>query len=348
MMDSVISLTQLGWQPYFQQQLSLDEYEKATIARVIGHHRSEYLLRTEHQLIHFPITHTLPLMALGDWLLLDNNGVFLRLLDRQSLFSRKAAGNKVAEQLIAANIDTVFIVCSLNFDFNLSRIERYLALANEAQVQPVIVLTKQDLCRDAEEKYRQVQALDPLLIIETVNALNYADCEKLTSWIGAGQTVALLGSSGVGKSTLINTLTGEQAQKTATIREDDSKGRHTTTARSMHFLPSGGILIDSPGMRELQLAECEDGVRHTFADIEQLAQQCKFADCHHINEPGCAVLHAVETGELSERRLANFNKLLAEQARNSASLQELRAKDKQFGKMVKSVGNEQRLAKKGY
>jgi ribosome biogenesis GTPase len=347
-MDDEISLAQLGWQPFFQQQLSLDEYQPEQIARIIGHHRSEYLLRTEREVIHLPVTHSLPTMTLGDWLLLNTQHAFIRLLERKSLFSRKAAGNKVAEQLIAANIDTLFIVCSLNYDFNLSRIERYLAVANEAQVQPVVVLTKQDLCSDTLEKYKQVQNLDPLLMIETINALEHSDCEKLIGWCKTGQTVALLGSSGVGKSTLINTLIGDQTQKTATIREDDSKGRHTTTARSMHFLPSGGILIDSPGMRELQLAECEDGVRHTFADIEALAKKCKFADCRHINEPGCAVLHAIETGELPVRRLANFHKLLAEQARNAASLQERHAKDKQFGKMVKSVGAEHRLAKKGY
>ena len=167
------------------------------------------------------------------------------------------------------------------------------------------------------------------------------------SWCRPGKTLSVLGSSGVGKSTLVNTLLGEQQQKTSGIREDDSKGRHTTTARTMHFLASGAVLIDTPGMRELQLTECEDGVKRTFADIEQLAEQCRFSDCQHSTEPGCAVQAAIESGALEPRRLTNYRKLLAEQERNSASLQELRAKDRQFGKMVKSVGAAQRTNKKG-
>ncbi len=347
-MSEQIDLNRLGWQSCFQQQLSLEEYEQAIIARVVAHHRSEYLLRSVQGTHRLAVTVSLPNMTLGDWLLLDGDGHFVRLLERKSLFTRKAAGTQVKEQLLAANVDTLFIVCALNQDFNLNRIERYLALAHEANVEPVVVLTKQDLSTDAEEKRQQVQKLDPLLTVESVNALDKAGCEALKIWCRAGQTLSLLGSSGVGKSTLVNTLLGSENQKTAAIREDDGKGRHTTTARSMHFMPSGAVLIDTPGMRELQLAECEEGVKQTFADIDALAQTCRFGDCSHSGEPGCAVLKALESGELSARRLANYRKLLNEQARNRETLAERRDKDKKFGKMVKTVGASSRLHKKGY
>ncbi|WP_028108896.1 ribosome small subunit-dependent GTPase A [Ferrimonas futtsuensis] len=347
-MSTHISLLHLGWQPCFQQQLNLDEFELAHPARVIAHHRSEYQLLSERGKHTLALTPSLPQMTPGDWLLLDNQGQLLRLLERKSLFSRKAPGSKLGQQLIAANIDTLFVVCSLNQDFNLSRIERYLALAHEAGVDPVVVLTKADLCDDAEEKRRQVQQLDPLLMVESVNALESDSCQSLLTWCRPGQTLSVLGSSGVGKSTLINTLLGSDAQQTGGIREDDSKGRHTTTARSMHLLPSGGVIIDTPGMRELQLAECEQGVRRTFADIDALAQECRFSDCQHGSEPGCAVQQAIDQGQLEPRRLGNYLKLQSEQARNAASLQQLRAQDKEFGKMVKSVGTASRRMKKGY
>lgn len=347
-MNSIHDLSLLGWQNYFQQQLSLDELERATICRVVEHHRNEYKIRSESDCFRLPITASLPQLAIGDWVLVDNAHRFIRLLQRKSLFKRKAAGSKLAEQLIAANVDTALIVCSLNDDFNLSRIERYLAMAHEAAVDPVVVLTKLDLCDDAEAKLQAVQRLDPLLPVESVNGLDPLSCECLLAWAKSGQTLVLLGSSGVGKSTLVNTLLGQKSQLTASIRDDDSKGRHTTTSRSMHWLPSGAVLIDSPGMRELQLTDCEEGVRRTFEDIDELARSCKFNDCQHQEEVGCAIQAAIEAGELEHRRLRNYQKLLAEQARNNASLQELRAKDKQFGKMVKSVGSRSRLLKKGY
>jgi ribosome biogenesis GTPase len=287
-------------------------------------------------------------MTVGDWVILNHQQQFSRLLERRSLFSRKAAGSKVAEQLIAANVDTVFIVCSLNHDFNLSRIERYLALINEADVEPVIVLTKADLCDDADELKAQVQKLDPLLMVESVNGLDESDVAKLMSWCGEGQTVAFIGSSGVGKSTLVNTLLGEQEQATGGIREDDSKGRHTTTSRSIHLLPSGGILMDTPGMREIQLADCEAGVSETFADVEALADNCRFNDCQHQTEPGCAVQAAIEDGSLELRRFTNYQKLLREQAHNGASLAEQRAQNKQFGKMVRSIVDGKRKRQQSY
>ncbi|MDF2153034.1 ribosome small subunit-dependent GTPase A [Vibrio sp. CAU 1672] len=338
----------LGWKPYFQQQLTLDDYQNTLLARIIAHHRSGYMLASEKGEIHLPIHAALPSMTVGDWVVLKQNQQFSRLLERRSLFSRKAAGSRVAEQLIAANVDTVFIVCSLNHDFNLSRIERYLALVNETEVEPVIVLTKADLCDDSDELKSQVQSLDPLLMVETVNSLDTSSVAKLMSWCGEGQTVAFIGSSGVGKSTLVNTLLCEQEQATGGIREDDSKGRHTTTSRSIHLLPSGGILLDTPGMREIQLADCETGVSETFSDVEALALHCRFSDCRHQTEPGCAVQSAIENGSLERRRFTNYQKLLREQAHNGATLAEQRVQSKQFGKMVRNVSGEKRKRQQSY
>lgn len=331
------TLQQLGWQAFFQQQLNLQEFEHCVIARVIAHHRSGYELATELGLRSIAMSHALPQMVIGDWLLLDDHSRFVRLLSRKSLFKRKAAGSQLAEQLIAANVDTLLIVCSLNHDFNLNRLERYLALAYDSGAEPLVVLTKKDLCPDAEVLKHRVQQLDPMLVVEVVNALDSDSCNKLHHLYRAGSTLAVVGSSGVGKSTLVNTLTGNTGQKTAAIRSDDSKGRHTTTARSMHFTENGTVLIDTPGMRELQLTECDDGIRRTFSDIDALTTQCRFSDCQHKAEPGCAVRKAIDEGTLDARRLTNYQKLNAEQARNTATLQERRAQERQFSKMVKSV-----------
>lgn len=344
-MSNTTTLAQLGWQPFFQQQLTLDDYEGKKVARVSAHHRSGYQLLTEDGEIHLAIHESLPTMTVGDWVLLTNDDLFDRMLDRSSLFSRKAAGTKLAEQYIAANLDTVFIVMSLNDDFNLSRVERYLALTNEAQVEAVVVLTKSDLCDNVTELRDKVQALDPMLMIETVNALDAQSVEVLTSWCKAGKTVAFLGSSGVGKSTLVNTLMQTEIQKTGSIREDDSKGRHTTTGRTLHTMPSGGVLLDTPGMRELQLANVAQGLSETFADVEEIAADCRFSDCTHQNEPGCAIQKALDQGTLDNRRLQNYLKLMREQARNSASLAELRSQSKQLGKLYRTIQNESRARK---
>lgn len=344
-MHSKLTIQQLGWNSYFSQQLTLDDYQHRLIARVVEQQRSGYRLLSEQGAIELANHHQLPAMAVGDWLLLNQQLHFVRLLERRSLFQRKAAGSKLARQLIAANVDTLFIVSSLNHDLKLSRIERYLALAYEVGAQPVVVLTKADLCIDASERRAQVQGLDPMLLVETVNALDSDSIAPLTHWCGSGQTVAVMGSSGVGKSTLSNTLLGEGQQQTGGIREDDSKGRHVTTARSLHRLPHGGVLIDTPGMRELQLSDCEAGVKETFSDIEELAQQCRFSDCQHGNEPGCAVQQALGTGEIDQRRLDNYFKLLREQARNGASLAQQRSKDREFAKMCRSVMSEKRRRK---
>jgi len=344
MSDTTCSLPQLGWSHFFQQQLDLDEWEATFPARVLAVHRRIIDLASGHgrQQLTLPgswlAREAQELPTVGDWLLIDSaNGQPHKLLERKSLFSRRSAGVEARLQLIAANVDTLFIVSSCNLDFNLSRLERYLALALDAGVEPVLVLTKADLAEDVAVYREEARSLKADLAIETVNALEATSVEALLPWCGPGQTVALLGSSGVGKSTLINSLCGAKTQATAGIRKDDAKGRHTTTARSLHFLPRGGLLIDNPGMRELQLSDCADGVEKLFEDVERIAQRCRYNTCQHQAEDGCAVKTAIEQGEISPRRLTNYLKLQAEQARNAESIAERRRRDKSFGKMVKNV-----------
>ena len=347
-MQDFTSLIPLGWQPFFQQQLSLDEWENTEAARVIEQHRSAIKLVTSQGEITLNLNHTMPNVVVGDWVLLNNppdvnnqdmsqERHFIRLLDRKTCFSRKAAGSKLEEQLISANVDTAFIVSSMNDDFNLNRIERFLSLVNDANAEAVIVLSKSDQTQSSQEYIQAIQTLDPLLMVEAVNCLDEMSVNVLSPWIKSGSTIAVLGSSGVGKSTLTNTLLGETRQSTHGIRDDDSKGRHTTTRRSLLALKEGGLILDTPGMREIQLTNCKEGITTTFADIEALATRCRFSDCQHQGEPGCAIEKAITAGELDTRRLENYQKLLKEDAFNSANLAERRASDKALGKYYKTT-----------
>jgi ribosome biogenesis GTPase len=336
-MKTQYSLSQLGWKHFFQQQLTLDEYDTCSTARVFGQERSLLQLIGENGPISLPVVASMPPLTVGDWVLLDTDGHFHRVLERSSVFVRKAAGASARRQLISANVDTVFLVSSMNQDFSLNRLERYLALTSEADVEAVVVLTKADCSDDSQEYISQAQSLGKSLEVIGVNSLDRDSVDQLLPWCQSGDTVAFLGSSGVGKSTLVNTLAGQAVQLTQGIRLDDDKGRHTTTSRSLHLLPSGALLLDTPGMREIQLAECEQGVDKTFSEIIELARSCRFSDCTHDNEPGCAVRKAIAKGEVDERRLGSYRKLMREQAFNSATLAERRAQDREFGKHVRSV-----------
>lgn len=344
MATDALTREQLGWRPYFQQQIALEQWG-FPVARVVSQHRSHLELLGDAGSQVLELNPAMPAITVGDWLLLSPEGRFESLLERQSLFRRKAAGSKVDQQLIAANVDTLFVVTSLNDDFNLNRIERYLSLAYEAGSEPVVILSKADLSDDPGRMRSAVQALDPLLAVEAINCLDAGAADLLSPWCQTGRTVALMGSSGVGKSTLVNTLLGEDVQRTGAIREEDSKGRHVTTGRSLHRMPHGGLLLDTPGMRELQLAHCEEGVTTTFSDITSLAEACRFSDCRHESEPGCAVQQAIASGDLEGRRLASYRKLMREQAFNSATLAEKRARDRDFGKMVRTVMAEKKNRK---
>lgn len=323
----------LGWQPYFAQQVSIDELDALPPARIVEVRRSAVHIVGDN------IDETIPPIqdtTVGDWLLLDReHPQSSRVLDRKSLVKRRAPGSDRQVQLIAANIDTSFIVSSCNQEFNVARLERYIALAFEAQITPVIILTKADLASTPQNYIDEAGAISELVSVVVLDARGDEPRIKLAEWCKPGKTVAFLGSSGVGKSTLTNALAGTQEIETRAIREDDARGRHTTTRRQLHFVPGGCLVLDTPGMRELQLTDTATGIQEVFADLHDLSTQCRFRDCLHATEPGCAVLAALKDGEIDEARLGRWRKLMAEEVFNSASLSERRTNDKAFSKMVR-------------
>ena len=228
------------------------------------------------------------------------------------------------------------MVTSCNADFNPSRLERYLALALNSGVEPVVVITKADTVAEPGRYIEAAQALRAGLPVVAVNARQTDALDPLSPWCRPGRTVALVGSSGVGKSTLLNSLAGHSLALTGAIREDDSKGRHTTTSRALHWLPGRGLILDSPGMRELKLTEVSDGLAEVFADIDELATQCRFGDCQHASEPGCAVQAAIGAGRLQPRRLENYLKLAREEAYNNESIAEQRRRGRTFNQAVRA------------
>lgn len=335
------TLDELGWRPAFLQSLDLDHEAISDVVRISAVHRDAYEaigpdgeLRLHMMPIETPVEDR---PTVGDWVLMDRALERpARVLDRQTLFARKAAGHDHSVQLIAANVDAGFIVSSCNDDFNLPRLERYLSLVRDAGAFPVIVLTKADLAADAADYVARARKIAGDCPVEAVNARDPAELEKLMVWVGKNQTLALLGSSGVGKTTILNALAGKD-EAVSGIREDDAKGRHTTRGRSMHKLNAGGWAIDLPGMRELALAGTQEGLETTFGDLLELTHQCRFSDCQHDREPGCAVRAAIESGDLDEARLARYRKLEREIERNEASIHEQRNKQRGFAKMVKQV-----------
>jgi ribosome biogenesis GTPase len=309
------------------------------LARVAGRLRHQAATRAD-----FP--------AVGDWVAIDpsaqdGDARIRAVLPRVSRFSRRAAGDRTEEQVVAANIDTVFLVTGLDRDFNLRRLERYLLVARDSGATPVIVLNKTDLVDDPSRFVEEVRALAPAVAIHPMSSREPESADVLRQHLGVGRTGALLGSSGVGKSTIINTLIGHERLRTREVREDDSRGRHTTTARELVVLPGTGVLIDTPGMRELQLWET-GAFAGSFADIEALAEGCRFRDCRHREEPGCAVRTAAADGFLEAGRLESFQKLQAEQA-HQVTMQDQRAQieEKRKWKVLTKAANKRIREKRG-
>ena len=322
------------------------QYPELTVGRITLQEKGMYRIRTimgeQNALVsgkfQFDAQSSSDYPAVGDYVMVScadpDTAIIHQVLPRKSLFVRKAAGTSKTEQAVAANIDTVFLCMSLNNDFNLRRLERYLAVAWESGADPVVVLTKADLCADLPQKQREVEAIAMGVDILTTSAMESDGYRQITPYITEGRTVAFVGSSGVGKSTLINRLLGEERLTTDGLRKDD-KGHHTTTHRELLFLPNGAMVIDTPGMRELGMWDAASGVEQTFTDIEALAAQCRFRNCSHTSEPGCAVRAAIRSGELDSGRWQSYQKLKNENSYAADSESYLAAKEKRFKEIAK-------------
>jgi ribosome biogenesis GTPase / thiamine phosphate phosphatase len=315
-------LNALGWGEFFD--VAFQPYRELGhfAGRVVLEERGEYRLYAEHGelsarvrgKLRFDSESAADFPAVGDWVAVstrerDGLAQIQAVLPRRSKFSRKAAGANSEEQIVAANVDTVFLVQGLDHDFNLRRLERYLVAAFESNAAPVVILSKADLCEDVEQKTLAAESVAPGTPVHAISCVSGQGLEALDQFVLPGVTVAFLGSSGAGKSTLINKIVGEDIQKTAEVREHDSRGRHTTTHRELLLLKTGGLLIDTPGMRELQMWDASGSLDLAFSDIQSIAATCYFTNCRHQNEPGCAVREALADGSLDAGRYESYVKL---------------------------------------
>ena len=339
------SLQDLGWCEFFEKQWQQRQEAGLVRARVSEENRGLYKVISEigevwaelRGKLRHEATSREMLPAVGDWVLVEEHGsraTIYFVFERRSKFSRKVAGKKIEEQIVAANVDTVLLVSSLNREFNARRIERYLTLAWESGARPIVVLNKSDLCEDFA--VLRAEAEESAMGVRTVvtSVINGDGIAELREVVRKGGTTALLGSSGVGKSSLINSILGRKILVTSETRKGDDKGRHTTTSRQLVVAPGGGVLLDTPGMRELQLWDASEGISRAFADVAELADHCRFRDCSHKGEPGCAVREGMD-----EERLANYHKLQREEefleSKQDDALRSQRTKE--LRKLMKSV-----------
>ncbi len=318
------SLKDLGFDSFFEKHFETFRIPDSVPARVVSESKGSFRVFSRYgeltarisgkMLYHAEVESQYP--SVGDWVVVkplveENKGIIHAVLPRKSKFSRKVAGELTREQVVAANVDTVFVISGLDGGRNLSlrRIERYLTLAGNSGATPVIVLNKVDLCQDVNILMRSVESIAPDISVHPVSAKERIGLDALRTYLTKGKTAAFLGSSGVGKSALINALLGAERQETGEVRQDDRMGRHTTTRRELILLPEGGVVIDTPGMREIQLWAGEEDLQGAFSDIEKMAKQCRFSNCSHNVEKGCAVRAAVDQGELDPGRLESYRKL---------------------------------------
>lgn len=328
-----MNIENLGWNPFFAQQFKEFGEQELIPARVAREQKGSYLVFCEPGKLTAEISGKMrhkaatraELPTVGDWVAInarpkEGTATINALLPRQTGFSRKAvlaggmkdSGGRTEEQILAANIDTVFLVSGLDRDFNLRRIERYLTIAWDSGASPVVILNKADLCDDIETRIEEVKSIALGVPVCTMSATKDQGVDVLEEYLVVGKTAVFLGSSGVGKSTIINGLLEADQLQVQEVREDDQRGRHTTTHRELIVLPTGGIVIDTPGLREIQVWTDKEGLSRTFHDIEEFAESCRFRDCQHQGEPGCAVQQAIEDGTLDAKRLQNYLKLQKE------------------------------------
>ena len=355
---SVHTLAEYGWNARIATQFEAHAPAGSLAGRVLSEHRGGYVVAAESGEVEAAVTgrfrheasHAEEFPAVGDWVALEmaeggQSAVISAVMPRQTRFVRPARGDALSAQVVAANVDVVLLVAGLDNDFNLRRLERYVALAWSSGAEPVIILNKADVCDDVAGRTADVTMIAPGVPIRVLSALDGTGLESVLPLLEPGKTVALIGSSGVGKSTIVNAILGWDRQSTGAVRGTDQRGRHTTTMRELVVTPSGALLIDSPGMRSVGMWEIEEGLADAFADVEAFASQCRFSDCGHESEPGCAVQAAIEDGSLPASRLASQQKLARESAAYAMRVDHAaRANSKKRWKAIhKSVRNHMKI-----
>ena len=353
-----MNIKDYGWNEFFEKEWNKYAAEEGLlVGRIIADYGQKIRVITENG--ELEVSRSISkygegmLLAVGDWVVLqyaqETNAYYIRtVLTRKTKFSRTAAGIELKEQIVAANVDIVFLIQSLNKDFNMRRLERYMITAWESGAMPVVVLKKADCFDNVEEKIRTVSTNVTRVGVYAVSCLTGEGIPEILKYLSPGKTIALLGSSGVGKSTLLNYLAGRELLKTGEIREYDDKGKHTTTHRELFLLPEGGLILDTPGMRSLSLWEADAGIEAMFGDIEELAAQCRFMDCEHENEPGCAIRSAVNNGTLERRRFESWSKLQKEMVNfELRKKMKQKIKEKQWKKQLSSNKDSRQNVKVG-